>query len=117
MTARRELRALWTGARDARERLEPPDGGGAAPAESQLRALRAELTTAIQRLESAGMLTGAHRARLDAAVTALGMAAAGTVSAEDALETYTGALEAVALAYGIFLGGPVASGSGGLARK
>jgi hypothetical protein len=112
MTARRELSALWRSAQGAREQLEQHDAGGAAPAERPLRALEAELATAIQRLESAGMLTDVHRARLDEAASTLGMAAAGTLSPEAALETYTGAIEAVALAYRIFLAAPLPRGIG-----
>jgi hypothetical protein len=86
-----------------RERLEQHAAGGAAPVERPLGALQSELTTAIQRLESAGMLTDVHRARLDETVSNLGMAAEGTMSPEPALEACTAAIEEVALAYGVFL--------------
>jgi len=40
------------------------------------------------------------------------MAAAGTTSPEEALATYMGAIETVALAYRVFLGAPSPRGSG-----
>ncbi len=112
MTARRELRALWSGAQRVRERLEQEDAGGVTPVARPLRALGIELASATQRLETAGMLTDEHRARLDEAVSTLGKAAAGTMSPEAALKTYMGAIEVVALAYHVFLRPPAPSGGG-----
>lgn len=110
MSARRELRALWSRCLGLRERTAQPAAAVDASTRRRLDACIDELASALRRLDNASMLSRAQAHSLESAVSALAAVRANRLPALDTVTAYEATLRETAVALHVRLPEGMAGG-------